>query len=198
MKKQIKKNIKKRKDEAQKLLEEYKSPSEIMKFVYVFTGVLIFIFIVYLLTNFFVAKKDEKKPDDKTPTVNIQYYEILAGQVFNRKYSEYYVLFDKTPCSKCVEVEDLLYEYNKESENSIKYFLVDMQNKLNEYALYDWEAHYEKYGENDITARINKTPKNAKELQIANFPTLLKIKNGKVVLFLDDYEKIIDYIESLN
>ena len=24
-----------------------------------------------------------KKPDDKTPTVNIQYYEILAGQVFN-------------------------------------------------------------------------------------------------------------------
>lgn len=97
-----------------------------------------------------------------------------------------------------MEVEDLLYEYNKESENSIKYFLVDMQNKLNEYALYDWEAHYEKYGENDITARINKTPKNAKELQIANFPTLLKIKNGKVVLFLDDYEKIIDYIESLN
>lgn len=147
------------------------SNPEISTAIKITIGVIIFLGLVYLIGSIATGKIKLKK--EKDPEVKIQYSEILAEQTFKQSNSEYYVLF--------YDYEDNGASYiNAITEGlSETVYKVDLNKKFNS-----------TYTTKEVT---NRSPKNASELKVSN-PTLIKIKNGKVIKFAlgkDEIKKLV-------
>lgn len=133
--------------------------------------------LMYLLTYGILEKglltKGYTKPTVQTPVVD--YETATIGTVFDKPEKEYYVVFDNFGDinEKSVYLDSLLTMYEDKDE-TLPIYKVDMS-----------------YGINDQykSEKSNKKANKSVDLKIKGV-TLIKIKNGKNVLYLDDIDKI--------
>lgn len=133
--------------------------------------------LAYLLTFFIVKKgvldKGYIKQEVKEPVID--YVTASIGTVFNKSDKEYYVVFDKfsNQYENNVYLSSLLTMYENK-ENKLPVYKVDMNLGINE-----------KYASD----KSNKDAQKSSDLKI-NGVTLIKIKNGKNVAYIEDVDKI--------
>ncbi len=123
--------------------------------------------VVLALDKMGIFEKGYEAPEKKEAEISNEY--ILAGSTFNRMEKEYYVVFDE------FNSDNVYLNYILDNTSSdLHIYKVNMLLKVN--AVYNSESS-------------NKKVQKAADLLIKS-PTLIKIKNGKNVLYLDDIEKI--------
>lgn len=135
--------------------------------------ILILIIVVIVSVGFYfltdkVVKKNEVEPE----TVEINYDNATVGTILNRPYEEYMVLLYDSEKSEAAYYSTLLSKFTKGSDD--KLYFVDLSLKGNK-----------EYVKNESNKKFTKI----EEAAFAG-PTLLKIKNGKVVSFLDKKDEI--------
>ena len=160
------------------------SEMEYSKIIKISIGVLIVLGLVYLVTALVMGEiKFGDKTNTKKEPADIQYEEIMAGEVLNRSKNEYYVLmfdFTDTYASYYLNLKDR-YEMN----NSGSYFyILDLEKKVNEEIILK-EGNYTEY------------PSNISDLKVSS-PTLLKINNHKVVTRITGKNNILDFFNDNN
>lgn len=127
--------------------------------------VLMYVITVLILKN---APYEYAKDDVKT---SIQYDEILAGTSFQKKDSEYFVLFYHTDSDS--EYMNLLSDYQAK-ESHLPIYYVDLDNKMNQSV---------------ISEESNSEASDASELKVKGV-TLIRFKDGKIDEYIDDSSKI--------
>lgn len=141
-------------------------------------GVLIALGFVYLLTALATGeiKLGEEKKKEAAET-KIQYEEIIAGQILNRKQDEYYVLafnFTDAEASYYLSLKDGY----KQNTDALPFYIVDLEKGFN------------------TSIVVEETPKDSTELKVVA-PTLLKIKKGKITERVSTKEKVKEYLEKI-
>ena len=131
--------------------------------------------LMYLFTATILKKgllsKGYTKPVVETPVID--YETSTIGTVFDKEENEYSVVFDEFSKNPNSYLATLLNLYN-DDEDHLNVYKVDMS-----------------YGINDQykSTKANKKVSKAEDLRI-NGITLMKIKKGKNVLYLNDLDKI--------
>ena len=100
----------------------------------------------------------------------IDYTNIVAGQTFTRSEDEYYVLF--------YDDEKILDEISPLNETIYK---VDLKSSLNK---------------NIVSEESNSKAVDAESLKI-NGTTIIKIADGKNILYIEGYDEVIDHLKGL-
>ncbi len=137
--------------------------------------------IFYLLTAIKTGEikfgKKEKEPEE----VEIQYEEIIAGQILNRKQDEYYVLifnFTDPQASYYLSLKDSY----KQNTEALPFYIVDLEKDFNQsLRINEGEEYKEK-------------PSKITDLKAIS-PTILKIKNKKVTERIETSEKVLEFLE---
>ena len=159
-----------------------KGKSEVVKEEQQIKNLILTIFIIalifglmYLFTATILKKgllsKGYTKPVVETPVID--YETSTIGTVFDKEETEYYVVFDEFSKNPNTYLATLLDLYNDKDEH-LNVYKVDMSYGVN--------ASYK-------STKANKKVSKAEDLRI-NGVTLLKIKKGKNVVYLDDLDKI--------
>ena len=136
-------------------------------------AIVLAVFIVmYLITVLILKKSSTDYITKDEESTSIQYSEILAGTSFNKKDSEYLVLFydmdeDNT-------YADLISNYEAKDEHLSIYY-VDLSNALNKSVISEEES--------------NKEAKSVEELKI-NGATLIKFTNNSISEYIEGEESI--------
>lgn len=151
-------------------LKNNESP-ELKTIIKIVVGIALFFGIVYfgagLLTGDIKLKKEKKE-------VEIQYSEILAEKTFLQNNSEYYVMY---------------YNFDSNDTELITAIISTLSKDTTVYTV-DLDKNFNK---NYISSEIDtKTPSNSSELKVTS-PTLIKIKNKKVVNFITGLENIVEH-----
>ena len=162
-----------------KLLKEQKYVSEesneIRRFVIILLGIIVCIVAVYAVSRFLIKKNDTNTNENNIQEGKIDYNVVSVGTMLNREESEYYVLVydQKDSKSSIYATYGGLYANTPEAK---KMYYLDLNNELN-------KAY--------VASDGNSNP-NAKEIEDFKFGeiTLLKIKNKKVVKYLEDVDTI--------
>lgn len=143
-------------------------------------GIILFIIIgvilvgVYFATVYLVNKGNLStyEPSSEVDAV-ITYDEINVGMVFNRTPEEYYVAFENFSDKNRVEYSTLIKDYSS-NENNLPIYKVDMLMGFN-------QRYYD--------TKTNPYVQDVRELKIKT-PTLMKIKDGTNILYIEDINKI--------
>lgn len=130
--------------------------------------IIIVVFMFYGLTVLITKNKKTGSQDDINNNTEIQYDEILIGNIYDQKEEEYYVLVELT--SDYITLNDILTNYNSKTEK-IKLYTADLDNGFNKKYLGE-KSNFE-----------NKYP-------IFNKSTLLKIKNKQLIEYVEGTDKI--------
>ena len=117
---------------------------------------------------------------NKNEPAAIQYSEILAGSTFKQTESEYMVLYYDYTGDKTNDYMNLISTYTQKKDAK-KFFAVDLSRKFN-------ESYIQKDGD-----KTNTEPKEVKDLKVKD-PTLIHIKDKKVIKYIEDYKEIEDYL----
>lgn len=149
----------------------------IKKFIITVVVIALLIVIVYFFTE--VLKKDEADTS-ATTTGTINYDRISVGTILNRPYEDYYVMVYNSNDTNAVLYSTLLTNYMQKNneEKYIKIYYCDLDNVLN--------TQYYDVNNDKIS---NPKAKNIEEFDFGNL-TLLKIENGKIKKYIEDYETI--------
>lgn len=170
--------LKKQKEEKRVLREydKYDKNSQSKKTILTLIGVVIFIVLFYVVGLFFTGELSFKKKDYSTEEPDIQYEEILIGQVLNRDLDEYYVVFYDSETSPSITGLTSLPEP--------KIFKVNMENVLN-------KDYLVKEGE-----KTNNSPKNIKSVTDLKVkaPTAIKVVKGKVTEYKEGHDAVYTYL----
>lgn len=158
--------------------------NEATKVVMILVGIVLFLGLFYLLAMVMTGEIKFGK-EKKEPTVpEIRYDMILAGQSLNQDVEEYYVLyFDSSE-----KISDSYISYRDNYVNSTEYlpmYMVDLASGFN--------TEYIDTGEEE---RIE-LPENIKDLKVKD-PTILRIKEGKVVDRIEGREEVNEFLKELN
>lgn len=146
-------------------------------------GILILIFaIIYIGTAIATGEIKLNKDETKEEQTIIQDEEILAGSTFNINKNEYMVLYyDFTNNNS--GIYDMLYSnYTSSQKDLPKMYKVDLSKGFNKGYLSD--------------GKLNQNPSNINELKVKD-PTLIRIKDKKVVKFISSKDEIKKYINGL-
>lgn len=146
------------------------------------TGLIVVgIFIVFYVFTLAVTgnlklnnnDNDDDNNNNENTNVTIQYDEILAGETFNMKYNEYFVLYYDFSDESAALYNTIMEKYVAE-HTDVKIFTVDLAK-----------------GFNSIYASEKSNPKVTKidDLKL-NGPTLIKIKNKANVNYSEGLEAI--------
>lgn len=131
---------------------------------------------VYFLTDTMIKREASNNNEEINTEIN---YDIATvGTMFNRIESEYYVLLYSNE-EDGNELNSILDSY-RSSDNYVKTYYVDLDNKFNSNVLGD---------------KLEKKPKNSEDVKV-NGATLYKIVDGKVTDCIDGIEKIVEKLES--
>ena len=158
---------------------------EYTKIFKIMIGVILVLALTYFVTALSTGElKFGKDKGEIKEEVNIQYEEIIAGQILNRSQDEYYVLlfnFTDVFASYYLSLKDS-YIMN---DNSLPFYVVDLEKYVNQDILANDDYQY-KVNINDI-----------KDLKVVN-PTLIKIKNHKIIENINGKENILKFFEENN
>lgn len=160
------------------------SDLEANKIVKILIGVLLVLGITYLIAALItgdikLGKNQEKEEEE----VEIQYEEILAGETFKQHASEYYVMyfnFTDNIAASYLTFKDT-YSYK---ENSLDFYLVDLEKGFNQSFLKNEEEEYNEY------------PDSIDEIKVTN-PTILKISSHKVVERVEGKQEVLNYLSEI-
>ncbi|MDD6879409.1 MAG: hypothetical protein PUD59_04210 [bacterium] len=151
--------------------EKMSTIPEVKTLIKIVIGIILILIIVYflggLLTGNIKLKKDEEK-------VEIQYSEILAEQTFKQPNSEYFVIFYNFDSSE----KSLIDALSSDLSTIVSIYKVDLSKKFNL-----------SYITNE---KSNKKPTSSNELKIYG-TTLIRIKNGKVINYVEGLSNIKEY-----
>lgn len=150
----------------------------------VLVGVLVVFVMVFLVLNTFM---DDPKKDDAVVdyTDNLGYNKILAQDTFNKKDSDYVVFFINGE-----EGKDEVNAYFQALEGGSalpKIYVVDMAESVNAKYLVDDTEEVDKYG-TYATVEYDKEPASINELQIYEFPTVIRVSNGNFQAYYEGDE----------
>ena len=158
------------------------SDNEMSRMIKILMGVVVVFLLVYFGFAIYNGEIFGNDKEEET-VVEFQNEKVLVGTTFNMDASEYYVLYyDSSKKGEAVTMQ-ILYNDIYKPNGIIKMYWADLSDKFNdEYIVKD-----------DNKQSINERPKNISELKVTN-PTLIKIKDKKVIEFITGYEKIKDHI----
>ena len=143
--------------------------------LYTLIGVLVFIGVVYglilLMEKGGLFEEGYTKPASEATEISSEY--IAGSTTFTRDMNEYYVLFDDFS--------------NLKSDSYVNYLAQNSDLKVYKVDLSKPENKVFKSEES------NKNAKRASELKI-NDVTLIRIKNGKIVNYIESSAKIEEYL----
>lgn len=145
--------------------------------------VIIVLAAVYFLTALATGEIKLGNSSNKEEEVTIQYEEILAGQVLNRKDKEYYVLlfeFSNENAGRYITLKD---NY-AQTTDALPLYLVDLEKGFNQKIVAEED---EKYSEK---------PSNIQDLKV-NGTTLLKVKNGKVTDRIETDDLVKEFLSKI-
>ena len=148
---------------------------EVKRFIIILLSIIVLVLAVYGITR--LVNKDKDNNDDRTITAgSIDYDKVSVGTLFNRADSEYYVIVYDGEAPNAIYYSALMNKY-MDKEKSNKVYFCDLSNELN-------KKYY--VGE-DKDSNPNAT--TSSELAFKNL-TLIKIKNGKIVKYLETLDTI--------
>lgn len=177
-KKQEKLNDKVKTENIKKVdIDKYTSEEskEVKKFIIILLSIIVLVLAVYGITR--LVNKDKDNNDDRTVTAgSIDYDKVSVGTLFNRADSEYYVIVYDGEAPNAIYYSALMNKY-MDKEKSNKVYFCDLSNELN-------KKYY--VGE-DKDSNPNAT--TSSELAFKDL-TLIKIKNGKIVKYLETLDTI--------
>ena len=147
-----------------------------------------FVVLLVLLVFYFIAsiKSDYEPPksNDKEKTT-IQYTEILAGSSFNRKESEYLVVYYDMSDSEnedTTSINSTISSYTNSSA-TLTLYTCDLSSSFNKLYV--------------TTNEPNTNPVTAEDLLI-NGPTIIKFSGGKVIEYVYGKNEVENYLNGLS
>lgn len=156
--------------------------TEYFKIVKITIGVVCVLLFTYLITAIASGEiKLGQKDKNITQEVNIQYEEIIAGQILNRKHDEYYVLlfnFTDIFASYYLSLKDAYIR----KDNALPFYIVDLEKYSNQNVITEKE--------NEVMTNIS----DINRLKVMN-PTILRVKNHKVIESIKGRESILKFFE---
>ncbi len=160
-----KKEKNKQEDKLIKYVDE--DTNQIKKLIIILVCVFLITGLLYVASSKFIIK-DGVSDEETTEEESIDYTSINVGNIFNRPYDEYYV-FAYDPDS----LEASLYASYLTMADVEKIYFLDLSNEINK--------RYIGTG--------NELATTPSEISLEE-PTLIKIKNGKIVKYLVTIEDI--------
>ena len=140
--------------------------------------IIIFLCSFYILAAYITNSKGETKQKDDE-SVSISYTNIIVGRILSMKEKKYLVvLFDKSDSDNSTSINNIISTYNDKKKH-LAVYTVDMSDGLNK-----------KF----IGEESNSTPSKLSDIVI-NGPTLMKIKKGKVIEYIEGTENIENYLK---
>ena len=171
------KKIVKKQTKGKEIMQQFdtKASIESKKMIIILVSILLVLGLFYLIVGIANGSIDLNKNEP----VEIQTSEILAGSTFKQSDEEYLVLYYDFTKDNAEEYTNLISTYTSK-ENSITIYVVDLSRKFN--------SSY-------ISDESNTNPENASELKVKD-PTLIRIKDKKVVKYIDNIDEIKNYMSS--
>ena len=175
----MKLKYKAKKRERNKNKEVYNKKDEVTSGVKTIIGVILFVLVFYAcaigLDSLGVFDKSYEAPTKEE--TEFDYNFILVGSVFNRSEKTYYVLFD---------------DFNEYSENAYVKYLSD---KTSDVRIYKVDMSLSE-NKSHMGSETNKKASNPSDLVISDV-TLIKIKNGKIVDYIESNDKVSSYLSEI-
>lgn len=150
--------------------------NEIIRFIKVLLVVIVVVVAVYFGTRIFVTKDllQKDNTEDKVQAGSVDYSVTILGSSLTRREKEYYVMAYDSTSTKASKYATLLSQYVKQKKHEKVYF-ADLNNHLN-------KEYYTKDGSNPKATSVS-------ELKVGDL-TLFKVKDGKIISYVEDFEKI--------
>lgn len=145
----------------------------IKKFVIILLVIILLVSIIYFVTE----KTKTKEEIENTTTAEINYEIVSVGMLLNRPEKEYYVMVYDSTSDDAILYSTLINNY-KNKKDHLKMYYCDLNNKLN-------SDYYNKNNDNKSNPKATKID----ELNFGKL-TLLKISNGKISKYLENYDEI--------
>ena len=143
--------------------------------------ILIVMFGIIYIGTAFVRGELKSKDSSKSGETTIQYEEILAGSTFKMSDSEYIVLYYDFE-SNDAGLYDMMYSSYSQKGSSVKMYKVNLASGFNKSYV--------------TTGEVKTNPSSSDDLKLKD-PTLIRIKNKKVIKFISTKDAIKKYINSL-
>lgn len=161
-----------------KLNDKYGTESykEIKNFIIILLVVIVIVIAVYFISVYVVNKREDNTTSaNESYNASINYNKLTVGMILNRPYNDYYVIVYDSTDSEAIHYSAIInnYQANKDSK---KIYYCDLDNELNKSFISD-------------TDKGNKNAKKVDEFKFGKL-TLLEIKNGKVVQYIENLDKI--------
>ena len=153
---------------------------ELLKFGIVLLIVIGLIVGVFLLSK--VLIKHEAK-DLEYQNGSVSTTEAIVGTILNQKESEYYVLAYDYNSTNATAYKTYATNYTSNHSKAIKIYYLDLSNAFN-------KKYYVENNSNPSATTI-------KDLKMKD-GTLLKIKNGKIIEYLEGMDKIAEKLKKEN
>lgn len=149
---------------------------EVKKFIVILLAVCILIIGVYFLTKNIIEKKQAKAAEANKTEVTFDYNKIILGELLNRPYEEYYVMVYSIKEAHANYYSGLANKYaSTKGDDALKVYTADLDDTMN-------KKFYNKKESNPQATSVD-------ELKVKDL-TLIKVKNGKIVKYLEDTDSI--------
>ena len=149
---------------------------EVIKLLVIIVVIVALVVGEYFLTRAFVTKDLKSTNEEQPVAATINYDVTIIGSLLNRPYDEYYALvYDSTDIS--VNKYQAVYSSyaTLEKKDKTKMYYIDLSNTMN-------KSYY-------TEEKSNPDAKNLEELKLGDF-TLIKVKKGKIVKYIEDYDAV--------
>lgn len=153
--------------------------TNIVKFLLI---VIVIFAVVYFVVALIRGDIQFGKDKEAKSEVTIQYEEILGGEILNSSKSEYFVLLYDYTSNEAGLFSTLLSKYKAKS-GSLPFYKVNLANPLNQRYVTNHDS--------------TKYPATANDLSV-NGATLLQIKDGKIILYLEGKDAIKEQFLSIS
>lgn len=143
--------------------------------------ILVIMFVIIYIGTAFVRGELKAKDSSKNNDVTIQYDEILAGSTFKMSDSEYMVLYYDYE-AKDAGLYGILYDSYSQKGSAVKMYKVNLASGFNKSYVTE--------------GKVKTNPTSSDDLKLKS-PTLIRIKNKKVIKFISSKDDIKKYVNSL-
>lgn len=155
---------------------------EVKRFLIILGVLIVLIVGVYFVTELL---SKEEAPESEVVSGSINYDLVNVGGILNRPYKDYYVMVYDSTSSEAVIYSTLINKYmsNSSKDGYIKLYFCDLDNALNK----------DFYNKNE-DGKSNKNVEKTSDFNFSNL-TLLKVNNGKVTKYIENYSEIEKLLE---
>ena len=166
-------NKKGKKLKEQKIIND--NELEVRNFFIILVIVLVIVLALYFVSKTIVDKRSNTNTNTNTTTAEVDYSLVTVGTILNRPYDEYYVMVYNSEDTNAIYYANLFTKYSSK-ENGLKIYFCDLNNSLNKDYVSD-----EKTG--------NPYARTTEDFSFGKI-TLLKVRYGQVVAYLEDIDLI--------